>query len=241
MYIVLSQKMKNSGYEDELFKTYHYPKKYKNNIHEGDIFVYQQGDRANPLKRFYYGTGRVGKITGNDVSGYYAELLDCREFDSVLPIKLPDVGYIETLGNEKQPAWQWSIRKLTDEAYKYIIDHAGMKPEIIPEEPDGNQVYDYGVRDSQNRLVKVRKRDSNVSVAVKKKAGGKCQLCGAAAPFTDQEGMPYLECHHVVWLADGGNDSVYNAVALCPNCHRKMHVLKLPEDIAKLKDIAANY
>ena len=59
MYFFLSQKMENSSYEDELFKTYHYPKRYKKNIPEDDIFVDQQGDRANPQKRFYYSTDRI--------------------------------------------------------------------------------------------------------------------------------------------------------------------------------------
>ena len=29
-----------------------------------------------------------------------------------------------------------------------------------------------------------------------------------------------------------------NAVALCPNCHRKMHILDDPEDVEKLKEVA---
>jgi 5-methylcytosine-specific restriction protein A len=29
--------------------------------------------------------------------------------------------------------------------------------------------------------------------------------------------------HHRVRLADGGDDTTDNAVALCPNCHRKAH------------------
>jgi 5-methylcytosine-specific restriction protein A len=41
---------------------------------------------------------------------------------------------------------------------------------------------------------------------------------------------PYLESHHVVHLAQGGPDSIDNAIALCPNCHRKMHVLDLRKD-----------
>lgn len=33
-----------------------------------------------------------------------------------------------------------------------------------------------------------------------------------------------METHHVVWLSQGA-DSVDNTVALCPNCHRKMHIV----------------
>jgi 5-methylcytosine-specific restriction endonuclease McrA len=29
--------------------------------------------------------------------------------------------------------------------------------------------------------------------------------------------------HHVKQLAHGGEDTVENAIAVCPNCHRKAH------------------
>jgi len=67
--------------------------------------------------------------------------------------------------------------------------------------------------------------DPNVAVYAKRQAGGKCQLCTQPAPFNYGEGDPYLEVHHIVWLAKGGEDTPQNAVALCPNCHRKMHIL----------------
>lgn len=70
---------------------------------------------------------------------------------------------------------------------------------------------------------------------VNRRANGVCQLCDQAAPFTRKDGTPYLEVHHIVALADGGADSLENTVALCPNCHRKMHALALKEDIQKLQ------
>ncbi|WP_223111555.1 HNH endonuclease [Billgrantia pellis] len=42
------------------------------------------------------------------------------------------------------------------------------------------------------------------------------------------------------WLAKGGEDTIENTVALCPNCHRKMHALGLEADILRLKKIAAS-
>ena len=39
----------------------------------------------------------------------------------------------------------------------------------------------------------------------------------------------------IVELSKGGEDTVENAVALCPNCHRKMHSLCLEEDILTLQ------
>ena len=50
-----------------------------------------------------------------------------------------------------------------------------------------------------------------------------CECCGENAPFKKTDGTPYLEVHHVVTLANGGADTVSNAVAICPNCHRGLH------------------
>ncbi|MDA0313275.1 MAG: HNH endonuclease signature motif containing protein [Gemmatimonadetes bacterium] len=57
-------------------------------------------------------------------------------------------------------------------------------------------------------------------------ANGVCDLCGLPAPFLRGDGEPFLEVHHVLPLGDGGPDTVENAVALCPNCHRKCHHAK---------------
>jgi 5-methylcytosine-specific restriction endonuclease McrA len=80
-------------------------------------------------------------------------------------------------------------------------------------------------------------RDPNITALVKKLALGECDLCGRQAPFVNHSGVPYLECHHIEHLADGGEDSLANCVALCPNCHTKMHVLNLESDRASLLTI----
>jgi 5-methylcytosine-specific restriction protein A len=77
-------------------------------------------------------------------------------------------------------------------------------------------------------------RDPNVSAFAKIRAKGVCQLCQKAAPFLDKYNEPYLETHHIIWLSKGGDDSIQNTVALCPNCHKKMHILDLEEDRKQL-------
>ena len=83
-------------------------------------------------------------------------------------------------------------------------------------------------------------RDMYVSEYAKRMANGKCALCGQPAPFKDGNGKPYLETHHIIWLSKGGADSVDNTVALCPNCHRKMHIVADPNDVARLKIVSKN-
>jgi 5-methylcytosine-specific restriction protein A len=84
-------------------------------------------------------------------------------------------------------------------------------------------------------------RDSNIRAYVKIRAHGVCDLCQKPAPFTDESGAPYLEAHHIKWLSKGGEDNPRNMVALCPNCHRKMHVLDLEKDRMQLTEKAKKY
>ncbi len=85
---------------------------------------------------------------------------------------------------------------------------------------------------SNESYVKVKHydRDPNITEYTKIRANGICELCKSPAPFKDKDGVPYLESHHLITLADKGPDSICNTVALCPNCHRKMHSLNLVTD-----------
>ena len=77
-------------------------------------------------------------------------------------------------------------------------------------------------------------RNAYVAEAAKRRAKGICQLCDNPAPFNDKNGDPYLESHHIVWLSKGGADILNNTAALCPNCHKKMHVVNDSDDVKKL-------
>ncbi|MNF72806.1 HNH endonuclease [compost metagenome] len=65
-------------------------------------------------------------------------------------------------------------------------------------------------------------RDPEVRAWVRKAANGTCEGCGQPSPF-EKDGRPFLEVHHVKHLAQKGSDRTSNAVALCPNCHRRCH------------------
>lgn len=68
------------------------------------------------------------------------------------------------------------------------------------------------------------RRNPDVIAKVLRRAGGVCEGCGCEAPFLRRhDGSPYLEVHHRVPLSEGGEDTLQNALALCPNCHRKAH------------------
>ena len=76
-----------------------------------------------------------------------------------------------------------------------------------------------------------RKRSAEVKAWVLLVANGSCECCGGGAPFCKSGGIPYLEVHHVVHLADDGPDTTDNAVAVCPNCHRALHLASNREEL----------
>jgi hypothetical protein len=67
-------------------------------------------------------------------------------------------------------------------------------------------------------------RNPDVVAFVLRRAQGVCEQCKKPAPFARRsDGSPYLEVHHLHRLADGGEDTIENARAMCPNCHRHAH------------------
>jgi len=56
------------------------------------------------------------------------------------------------------------------------------------------------------------------------RAKGECEMPRCTRTlFPMEDGQPYLEVHHVLPLGEGGDDSLVNAAALCPHCHRELH------------------
>lgn len=100
------------------------------------------------------------------------------------------------------------------------------------------QVANSKPKKSQKTESVVYYRNPYIKEMVKQIADGKCQMCGKNAPFYDTNNKPYLEEHHVKRLADGGEDTMDNVVAICPNCHKKVHVLNDEADTIILENIA---
>lgn len=69
--------------------------------------------------------------------------MDCQRFEKKVPIYLPDGGYIEQLGYESvrksiNPPWQSFVRPLSQEAYNYILNAAGVQ--VTPETAGDNSI-----------------------------------------------------------------------------------------------------
>lgn len=151
------------------------------------------------------------------------------------------------LGTQKLKAEGWSHRRITDALRAVGVDNPSEHVALIVErngavlpatEPHELQrraaaLAAAGVSLASaagnttptrfERVVHEFARSPAVWGGVLRIAAGRCELCECAAPFLRADGSPYLEVHHVRTLAEGGADTVENAVALCPTCHRLLH------------------
>lgn len=143
------------------------------------------------------------------------------------PLKLVDVGWNRLISDYEQVERK-SVEK-TEEELKRTIKTKIKNPNSLRG------------KIKRETTAAFYDRDSDIRAYVKIRARGRCDLCQTPAPFSDGAGHPYLEAHHIKWLAKGGLDIPENMVALCPNCHRKMHILDLEEDKIKLQRKAKGY
>ena len=92
------------------------------------------------------------------------------------------------------------------------------------------------------RLVVANRSQRSPWVAeyAKRRAKGHCELCNLPAPFKDKAGIPFLEPRHIEWHAKGDADTIENTVALCPKCHRRIHVLDDEKDRRALRLLVAS-
>jgi 5-methylcytosine-specific restriction endonuclease McrA len=80
------------------------------------------------------------------------------------------------------------------------------------------------IPERQTVTTSIFKRNPDVVAEILCRAMGICENCKNKAPFNKKsDGEPYLEVHHIIPLSEGGDDTVENAIALCPNCHRQRH------------------
>jgi 5-methylcytosine-specific restriction endonuclease McrA len=73
------------------------------------------------------------------------------------------------------------------------------------------------------RKIITRARSVAIRLYVLARASGVCEGCRSDAPFLKLDATPYLEAHHVNRLADDGPDHPGKVIALCPNCHSRVH------------------
>lgn len=84
----------------------------------------------------------------------------------------------------------------------------------------------------QEKIVNTYPRNNILRAYVKERSNYSCEMpsCDNIG-FLKSDGKRYIEVHHVNPLAEGGEDSIKNTVALCPTCHRKIHYAKNKDEL----------
>jgi HNH endonuclease len=71
-------------------------------------------------------------------------------------------------------------------------------------------------------------RDPYIVAAALARAQDQCEMPNCKSQlFQRDDDRSYLEVHHIQPLGEGGDDTLINAAALCPSCHRELHFGKL--------------
>ncbi|WP_414835427.1 HNH endonuclease [Bacillus sp. Ba 3] len=153
----------------------------------------------------------------------------------------------DTQGKERK-VWIFPIRILKDNVIlpKNLVQNKQEKEQKEAKKLDYYKLKERAKKAtpvSNKRYTKTETYQRNEFVAEfsKKRANGICELCEQKAPFEDKKRNPYLESHHVEWLSEGGEDTIYNTVGVCANCHRRLHVLNEKNDVMKLKEKLEKY
>ena len=211
---------------------------------DGDILLYTgmglKGDQSLEFNQ----NKTLNQSRKNGVQVFLFEQFKVNEYTFLGPVELVNEPYIEL-----QPDLNGEIRKV----YIFPLKLKTCERDIDQEtaqtwhENKQKQAKKLSMDELKHRALKSSPKSNAYKTTVqqyvrsayvveyaKRLANGICQLCEQPAPFKDKKSMPYLETHHIAWLARGGEDTIFNRVALCPNCHKRMHVLDLEEDKTKL-------
>jgi 5-methylcytosine-specific restriction enzyme A len=184
----------------------------------------------------------------NDIEVHLFEVLIDKIYTYKGQVTLESDPYIETQldeNNDKRKVWVFPLKIIND--IQTITDIKILDSILKKKERNARRLSDErieglaksGSGKINNRKVTTNYYERNVYVSefAQRKAAGICQLCKKAAPFHRKDNSPFLESHHIVWLSKGGEDTIENVVAVCPNCHRKLHILNKQKDIEKLSNV----
>jgi|UniRef100_A0A7V3KNX3 5-methylcytosine-specific restriction protein A len=219
----------------------------------GEEYGYKDGWTEEGI--FYYtGEGQQGDmdfIRGN--KAVRDHLKNCKElhlFESLGQGKVRYQGNFSCIGyhEEQIPDRKGKNRRaiifeLVPEEYRVPVEIQSIKNTMraLPIEELRRRAIESSSPESSpvERKNKYYLRSEAIALYAKRRANGYCEGCGAMAPFTTENGDPYLEVHHITWLSDNGPDDPSNVVALCPNCHRRAHFAVDREKFnRRLKEIA---
>ncbi|WBW98847.1 HNH endonuclease [Oceanirhabdus sp. W0125-5] len=213
-----------------------------------DVFHYTGMGQVGNQDLNYGQNITLSESNTNGVEVHLFEVFKKNEYIYEGKVELVDTPYQEEqldAENNLRTVWVFPLKQVNRceeiRIPKDVLDNKEKQREKMAKKLNNEQLRKKtenikGKPGTRTTTTKVYERNADVAEYAKRVAKGICQLCEQPAPFKNKAGEDYLETHHIVWLSEGGEDTIYNTVALCPNCHKKMHVLKLKEDVEFLKE-----
>lgn len=214
---------------------------------QGDILHYTGMGKSGDQSLEFMQNRTLAHSNENDIDVFLFEVITKGQYIFRGQVELAESPYQSIQKGEDgltRKVWIFPLRLLdghasiTPDEFKELQNAIQRKAKKIAPQNLKKAAKDRQQRTPTYRIIdqaKVFVRDPIIAQYAKERAAGICQLCNTQAPFKDNDGYWYLESHHIEWLSCGGGDTLENTSALCPNCHRKMHILNLPEDVALLK------
>jgi predicted HNH restriction endonuclease len=194
----------------------------------------------------------VALALGRAVSSVYAKVMNFRSLDPrATGAGMSGAGATDrTVWNEFYDGASSSIRteQLNDE-FRRLWD--GLEPDaiarveasaaaaIIADEADRLEelsreelLAKYQAQGNERRRPTTRtqstrayERNPLVIAIARLRASHRCEIANCAHPmFETSERVQYTEVHHIVPLAEGGEDAIENVACLCPAHHREVHL-----------------
>lgn len=185
-----------------------------------------KGEMAKTLEVIFSGTGEVVQTDiDGDKSLFRSARGESKRFIEKHKLTAGAIIYITKTGERQftvtnKPILDPTLTAVLDKFNADII-------KALKESPESRKRFlDKAPKKPERKTVEttIFVRNPYVVAEVLDRARGNCERCKSTAPFLRKsDGSPYLEVHHKIPLSEDGDDTVENAIALCPNCHRELH------------------
>ncbi len=196
-------------------------KKYLNSLRKktGEPYAKEYSDRCISKLRFAAAHVKINNISAtntreNDLNRYHTELK-----------KVIHYTQRKLLTDEQFRNSNWALKKYNEFVHENSSVRNFKEASLLSSEERIEII---------NKMPKVPKtkietittfiRNEYVKAETINRANGICESCSKPAPFIRKsDRTPYLEVHHKLPLAEGGEDTLENTVGICPHCHRNEH------------------
>lgn len=149
-------------------------------------------------------------------------------------------GFSES-NNNAQAKVRQQLQFLRDDNLLSFLDQRGTYTlkgvELLKDEVEDEKVVEISRAEPQRReyLIETFARNRGWVAEAKNRFGVYCMSQDCKNTFNKPDGTPYIEVHHIIPMADGGEDGLWNLAVLCAHHHRMAH-FSAPETCLALQN-----